>query len=399
MSLQQIEQDFERFADGLPHPLEAYVVDAYGISLESLYGQHRIKNPFGKASGQLSLNSKQIERDVEAGLGFVVLKTVIAEDDTGDRSMSAWATQDTHMTVEEIKGTRQDVLGEAGYTVTWKGRGWGDTLESYLELFDRSLAAGAETLIVPSCKYNLPKPEETAWRTSEYRFRTAKLEEIWSKHAKGPMPLEKDFSPTLAGDGNFSSEKENIIRWLSEIVSIIRSNSAEISLGVKIFNASFDDDFQLQMLRTIEAAGPDLIIYGNRLFDPVKTYEEKRGVAYGGPDLSSRNLWALSEARSAGNKLQVSATGNIVTGSIMFEYLKRGCSSFQMHTLFQLPDRYFASRGRNKTERAMHHLLFHPVTGLLVHILAEKQRFDWPDGISIGAMAQQYRDSYQLKQT
>jgi hypothetical protein len=391
---EQLAHDFERFKEGLPKPLEQNVLETYGISLESTYGKHVIKNPLGKASGQLSLNIKQIERDVEAGLGFVVLKTVIAEDDLGEQSMSAWATQDTHMTVEEIVGTRPDISGEQGYTVTWKGRGWGGSLESYLDLFDQSLKSSEDTLIVPSCKYNLPRPEETEWKTSEYRFTTGKLEEVWRKHSKASMPLEKDFSPTLAGDGTFSREKQNILRWLSEITGIIRNNAGDLSLGVKVFNAAFEDDFQLEMLKVIERSSPDHIIYGNRLFDPKKLYEDKRGVAYGGPDLSSRNLWALREARAAGNNLAISATGNIVSGSIMFEYLKRGCSSFQMHTLFQLPDRYFSSRGRNKTERAMHHLLFDPVRGFLKHILAEKERLGWPDGITIGAMAEHYRDAY-----
>ncbi len=395
----QLEADFESFADGLPKPLEQYVLDVYRISLESIYGKHRIKNPLGKASGQLSLNAKQIERDVEAGLGFVVLKTVIAEDENGAQSMSAWATQDTHMTVEEIMGTRPDVTGEQGYTVTWKGRGWGGSLQSYLDLFEQSLAACGDTLIVPSCKYNLPKPEETEWKRSEYRHTNSQLENVWRKHSTLAMPLEKDFSPTLAGDGNFSREKENILRWLSEITNIVRGNANDVSIGLKIFNAGFEDDFQLEMLRTIEHSAPDHIIYGNRLFDPNKVYEGKQGVAYGGPDLSSRNLWALNKTRMGGNSLQVSATGNIVNGQVMFEYLKRGCSSFQMHTLFQLPDRYFSSRGRNKTERAMHHLLFHPVTGFLAHILAEKERLGWRDGITIGAMAEYYRDSYQIKQT
>lgn len=394
----RLAEDFERFKDGLPNDLEQYVLETYGISLESVYGKHRIKNPLGKASGQLSLNVKQIERDADAGLGFVVLKTVIAEDESGDRSMAAWATQDTHMTIEEITGRREDVLGDHGYTVTWKGRGWGDTLDAYLELFDLSLAAGKHTLIVPSCKYNLPKPDESTWRTSEYRYTTSRLEEIWRKHSSAPMPLEKDFSPTLAGDGDFSREKENILRWLSEITTIIRDNAHDLSLGVKLFNASFDDAFQLKMLKVIERSAPDHIIYGNRLFDPNKVYEDKQGVAYGGPDLSSRNLWTLTEARKSGNTLQVSATGNIVSGAIMFEYLKHGCSSFQMHTIFQLPDRYFSSRGRNKTERAMHHLLFEPVTGFLSHVLSEKEQLGWPDGITIGAIAEHYRDSYRQHQ-
>lgn len=392
---QLLSHDLERFKDVLPKPLEQYILDTYGISLTSRYGKHTIKNPFGKASGQLSLNTNQIDRDVEAGLGFIVLKTVIAQDESGEQSMSAWATQDTRMTVEEITGTREDVSGEDGWTVTWKGRGWGSTLDAYLDLFSHGLqmASPNDTLIVPSCKYHLPRPEDNEWRTSEYAYTTSKLEAIWKTFDNSkPMPLEKDFSPTLAGDTNFSREKENILRWLSTITEIIRSNASDVSLGIKLFNAGFEDSFQLEMLKHISQVSeqPDVLIYGNRLFDPNKVYDGKRGVAFGGPDLSSRNLWALSEARKLGLTQQVSATGNILTGKLMFEYLKRGCSSFQMHTLFQLPDRYFATRGGNRTERAIHHLLFDTATGFLKYILAEKERYSWPDGISIGEIAQYY---------
>jgi hypothetical protein len=68
------------FATGLPDALEAYVREQYQIDLSSEYGDHFIKNPFGKASGQLSLNISQVRRDCEDGLGFVVLKSIIAED-------------------------------------------------------------------------------------------------------------------------------------------------------------------------------------------------------------------------------------------------------------------------------------------------------------------------------
>lgn len=397
---ERLAVDHERFKDGLPESIEAYILDTYGISLETSYGKHTIKNPLGKASGQLSLNAKQVERDVEAGLGFVVLKTVIAEDETGAQSMAAWSTQDTHMTVEEITGTRPEVEGEAGYTVTWKGRGWGGTLETYLDLFRKSLdTAEGRTLIVPSCKYNLPKPEEDEWKVSEYRFTTAKLQDVWSKYSQLPMPLEKDFSPTLAGDRSFSREKENILRWLASVTDTIRCNSCDLSLGIKLFNAAFEDEFQLEMLRVAGSATPDVLIYGNRLFDPKKSYEGRQGVAFGGPDLSARNLWALNASRSSGENIQISGTGNIVSGKIMFEYLKRGCSTFQMHTLFQLPDRYFSSRGRNKTDRAIHHLLFEPTSGFLKYILKEKERLGWPDGITIGAIAEHYRDSYRSHDT
>jgi len=66
--------DYERFAKGLPDQLEEYVRDRYAINLSSEYGGLPIKNPFGKASGQLSINVSQVSNDAEAGLGFVVLK-------------------------------------------------------------------------------------------------------------------------------------------------------------------------------------------------------------------------------------------------------------------------------------------------------------------------------------
>lgn len=118
---------------GLPQPLEEYVRDKYEINLSSEYGGLPIKNPFGKASGQLSLNVSQVRRDAEDGLGFAVLKTIIAEDEHGAQSMSEWAIHETRMIVERIKGAN----GNEGWTVTWKGRGWYDTFEEYLSFSAR----------------------------------------------------------------------------------------------------------------------------------------------------------------------------------------------------------------------------------------------------------------------
>ena len=398
-----IREDYERFARGLPRPLEDYILDTYGISLASEYAGLPIKNPFGKASGQLSLNAKQVERDAEAGLGFVVLKTVIAQDETGAQSMKAWAIPATKMTVEEIIGKRQPVRGERGWTVTWKGRGWSESFEAYLELFDQAIEIGSHTnlLVVPSVKYHLPKPGEMLWRTNEYEFTTSKLYEIWNRHhpltpslkrrGDRPMPLEKDFSPTLAGDLNFSREQENILNWLRTVPRLIKETSIgkDIRLGLKLFNAAHSDNFQIEMLNLCMSSEPraDYIVYGNRLFDPEKSYEGIRGVAYGGPDLSDRNLSILSHWHPT---LPLSATGNIASGRIAFEYLKRGATSFQMHTLFQLPDSEFAMKSGTRTERALHGLLFHPDHGYLTAILAEKETHAWPNGISIPEIARFY---------
>jgi hypothetical protein len=388
----QLRADYERFALGMPSDLEAYILDRYQLSLASEYAGRPIKNPFGKASGQLSLTARQIERDAEAGLGFAILKTVIAQDELGAQSMKAWAIPATHMTVEEIVGTRPDVRGERGWTVTWKGRGWSERFEAYLDFFNASLTIGTEhnMLVVPSVKYHLPKPDESIWKTSEYEFTTAKLLEVWQRTHEGRMPLEKDFSPTLAGDLNFSRERETILGWLRHVPKIIRETSAadNISLGLKLFNAARitdhpnSNDFQLEMLDACERAESkaDYIIYGNRLFDPSRGYEDVQGVAYGGPDLSSRNLNILAQWK---HQMPLSATGNIITGRIAFEYLKRGATSFQMHTLFQLPDSEFDMKSGTRTQRAMHRLLFHPEHGFLAALTQAKEQFGWPGGATI----------------
>ncbi len=207
----KLREDFERFANGLPRPLEGYILETYGISLASEYAGIPIKNPFGKASGQLSLNENQVERDAEAGLGFVVLKTLIAQDESGSQSMKAWAIQATKMTVEEIVGTREAVRGERGWTISWKGRGWSESFEKYLDFFDRALQIGwnAKMLIVPSVKYHLPKPGEDEWRTGEYEFTTSEAAPALATTPKGSDATRKGFfADTRRRSGFFAREGE-----------------------------------------------------------------------------------------------------------------------------------------------------------------------------------------------
>ena len=234
-------RDYERFRAGLPHSLETYVRDIYKIDLSSEYGDHSIKNPFGKASGQLSLNISQVRRDCEDGLGFIVLKSIIAEDASGAQSMSEWAIEETRMFVERIVGKEQT----RGWTVSWKGRGWYETFAKYLEFFDEALsvATPVAVLVAPSCKYHLPSAGEREWKTGEYEYTTRRLMEVWQRHyPSAPMPIEKDFSPTLAGSDR-AAQAEIIIQWLIRVTSLIRkaASPSSINIGLKVFNAILDD--------------------------------------------------------------------------------------------------------------------------------------------------------------
>ncbi len=343
-----------------PSDIAAIIRDEFKIDLATSYGGTSIAHPFGKASGQLSCTMPQVEDDLRAGLAFIVLKTVIAEDSSGAREMAAWTVRDTKMSVE----SRMSVRGEKGWTVTWTGRGWHGTLADYLEFFGDALRATRDsaTVVVPSVKYHLPSHDEE-FRRPEYEHTTRRLLDVWTNAGhEDAMVLEKDFSPTLAGDRR-SEDKSAIIRWLREVPGLIVSaGQGCVRLGVKVMNAVVDDEFQLAMLETLAGAepAPAFLVVFNRLFDMDK------GVAYGGGDLSDRNLRVLDLIRDRGLSLPpLSATGNICSGRMMIEYALRGCENGQLHTFFQLPRSEYTATGGNRTASALHTLLLHQQKGLV----------------------------------
>src|SRR5438552_304577 len=247
-----LTKDFERFKRALPRDFPAHIRETYRIDLSARYLDQPLPHPIGKGSGQLSLNAGQLETDAEAGLAFAVLKTVIAQDASGAQSMAAWAIHETKMNVER----RDD-----GWTVTWKGRGWDRSFDDYVALVRaaRDLTRAGRLLAVPSVKYHLPRLDEP-FRDAEYAFTTRALAEAWGE---APLLVEKDFSPTLAGD-HLSDETGQILRWLREVPARIRAH-APVRLAMKLMNARFDDDFQLEMMQAASRA--DALVVFNRLFD------------------------------------------------------------------------------------------------------------------------------------
>jgi hypothetical protein len=346
----RLTTDFDRFKRELPHDFPAHIREAYGIDLTARYLGETIPHPIGKGSGQLSLNQGQLETDAAAGLAFAVLKTVIAQDAGGAQSMAAWAIHETKMKVER-RGP--------GWTVTWKGRGWDRSFDEYLVLVraGRDLTRAGRLLVVPSVKYHLPRIEEP-FRDAEYAFTTRALAGAWGEPL---LLLEKDFSPTLAGDP-LAGEQAQILRWLREVPTRIRAQAA-VRLAVKVMNARFDDAFQLEMMHA--AAGADALVVFNRMFDA------KQGAAYGGPELSDRNLRVLSRLTPGDSPgvPELSGTGNIHSGRMILEYARRGCESVQLHTFFQLPLEEYTATDGSRTQRALHQLVFDPEHGLIAGML------------------------------
>ena len=352
---ERLARDFERFKRELPRDLADYVREAYRIDLSARYLGRPISHPVGKGSGQLSLNEEQLETDRAAGLAFVVLKTVIAEDAAGSQGMAAWAIHETRMKVERRSaGTRE------GWTVTWKGRGWDRSFADYLALVRTAadLTRSGDLVAVPSVKYHLPRLGEP-FRSEEYRHTTRQLAGAWGEQ---PLLLEKDFSPTLAGDA-LADEREQILRWLRDVPGQIRrSLDTPVRFALKVMNARFDDEFQLEMLETARSA--DALVVFNRLWD------SSASVAYGGYDLSDRNLRVLRAAQERGlTTPPLSGTGNVCSGRMILDYARSGCESVQLHTFFQLPLSAYPGTEGSRPQRALHALFFEPRDGLIAGML------------------------------
>jgi len=227
-------------------------------------------------------------------------------------------------------------------------------------------------------------PGETEWLEAEYEFTTRALLEAWGDGS--PMPIEKDFSPTLAGSDR-SRVRETVVEWLRRVPALVRGavRDGEVVVGLKIFNALFDDAFQLELLQSVQQASPsgdgaDWIVYGNRLFDPDREFDGHVGVAYGGPDLSDRNLRVLATFfDQCGPEMKpMAATGDINSGRMALEYAMRGASSFQLHTFFQLPAKHFTLRSGNRTQKALHELYLDPDDGLVVWLEHLARRWSLP---------------------
>ena len=352
----ELERDFERFKRELPGDFADHVRETYGIDLTARYLGEAVPHPVGKGSGQLSLNQNQLAEDARAGLAFVVLKTVIAQDEAGSQSMAAWAIHETKMTVER----RRAAGGRPGWTVTWKGRGWDRSFDEYLGLMraGRDLTRAGRLLVVPSVQYHLPRLEDP-FRDAEYRYTTRLLADAWGA-GEPPLLVEKDFSPTLAGD-SLAGDRDQILRWLRDVPGRIRAAAPRaVRIAVKLMNARFDDAFQNEMMDACR--GADALICFNRLFDA------QQAVAYGGWDLSDRNLRVL-DAMAPRARPALCGTGNICSGRMIVEYARRGCESMQLHTFFQLPLSQYPATHGSRTQRALHALLFDPADGLVAALL------------------------------
>src|SRR3989442_13568467 len=107
------------------------------------------------------------------------------------------------------------------------------------------------------------------------------------------------------------------------------------------------------------ASSADGLVVFNRLFDSAQ------GVAYGGPELSDRNLRVLDLPSDRPTvRPSLCGTGNVSSGRMIVEYASRGCSSVQLHTFFQLQlDAYPASHVPT-THRPLHYFIFNPPTCL-----------------------------------
>ena len=193
----------------------------------------------------------------------MVLKTVIAEDPVGRAHHGRLGDARDQ---DEGRADPLAVRSGQGWTVTWKGRGWDRPFDDYLALVRAAGRADPGGRIPRDPLRQVPSPAD--WRSRSAAPSTGTPRSRWRAPGGEPaLPLEKDFSPTLAGDP-LADERGRVLRWLARSSARYAPRRAEIPvrLALKLMNARFDDDFQLAMLDA--AAGADALVCFNRLWDP-----------------------------------------------------------------------------------------------------------------------------------
>ena len=320
------------------------------------------QNPLAKGRTVI-LKHSQVETDAVGGLGFVVLKTVIAQDERGASVQRAWMVDAPKMKLEQIRTE----TGEVGWTVSWKGRGWTGTFGEYITFVKMAQEVGKKhnIIIVPSCQIPLFKGPGNPYE-NEYNFTLESLAEAL-QGASDPL-LELDLSPTLLKDEPNTTAADVLEQMEYAIPAARRLLPSRIKLGLKLFNLSTLEE-QIELVQNGASIWRQLdwLTIGNRLFS------EEKGISYGGYDLSNRNLAVLDavrkEEKRSGQTIlpnNVSGTGNICSGRMMVEYALRGCTTGQLHTYFQLPKRVYGHDLGSRTASALHELLFNPEDGLMV---------------------------------
>ena len=171
----------------------------------------------GKGVGPALAQRAQVEEAADAGLGFVVLKTVIAQDAAGQQSMSAWAIKESQMVVEPIASPIDRRDGLDGHL---EGPGLVAVVRRLPRTGARALRDRPPTRDARRPVGEVPPPRARrrglagggVSRDDARRSSTP----IDPADGERPMPLEKDFSPTLAGSDR-AGQRAIVLEWLRRV--------------------------------------------------------------------------------------------------------------------------------------------------------------------------------------
>ncbi len=359
---QRLERDYHLSApDEMPSAGEGHGLGEYDLEVAGEFCGLPLRNPFGRAGGPFSRNLHQVRDDAEAGLGFVTLTPVAACDKEGASLIQDWAALKSNPSLDEIDGGKD-------HTLTWLHCGWYENFETWLKFLRSCLEIGARQRIPIIPSVHFPVRPDGEGDPEVFRFTVRSLQEVW--HGIHPdLPLRFEM---IVADGH-KGTRSSMLRQLSSASRLVRRSATRpqnLRIGLKIPNAKFQDEFQVEMLQSVgsETAQPDFLVLFGRFL------EQRRNqiVSSGGPSLCDRNLRTLDawiNQTPTRPSIPFTALGHITSGRTMVEYALRGAGSGQIHTLLQLPDACYRMKDGHRTRRALHELAFHPQDGLVAAML------------------------------
>ena len=180
---------------------------SYGLDMTASYAGIPLRNPVGQGVGPALAEPSLGRGSGRRRPGLVVLKTVIAQDARARSAMSAWAIKESQMAVEPIKAPSPET--KAGRSPGTAGAGGSRSKTTWISFAPR--ARSARERQAPRRSIDQIPPARARGdglahrRIPRHDSRDPRC--LSTRAGQLPMPLEKDFSPTLAGSDRAASRR------------------------------------------------------------------------------------------------------------------------------------------------------------------------------------------------
>ena len=308
-----------------PRAYRCAVLDRFGVDLSTASFGDCLPLPIGVAPATYSHYPRQVEKLARIGFPFIGLKTVVAEDSTGNSSLEKYFRGNARNPDKVMLAYPVFLTGERGSALPLN-KYIREVLRPCLEIASKRGIFVTPSIVGPSFGGKSVRSAENEWtHTTEVLLR-----EINKADNGGDAPsctsIGLDFPPYLSEEFDFAESTKVISdKYMSFVENVVRpfnivSSAARCILPEREFHALPKINYEMipvlkVILNGISRRGkPGFIGFGRAMgihIDPFTL--EPASSAFGGPEHLLRNIFTY-KALGVDVDYEASYTGGVVTG-------------------------------------------------------------------------------------